>query len=64
VFCRQRLRHRPSIFTDHEIQLLVAHAARLGPPGSLRPTPIAPCLPCEPSPASGFRRRWRCASRI
>ena len=37
VFCRRRPRHLPYIFTDHEIQLLVEHAARLGPPATLRP---------------------------
>lgn len=37
VFCGRRQRPTPYIFTDEEIQALLAQATRLGPPGSLRP---------------------------
>lgn len=37
VFCRQRQHLRPYIFSEEEIQALLAQAARLGPPDSLRP---------------------------
>jgi integrase/recombinase XerD len=36
VFCRQRHRPIPYLFTEQEIQTLVTQAARLGPPDSLR----------------------------
>jgi integrase/recombinase XerD len=38
LFCGRRQRPIPYIFSDEEIQCLVAHARRLGPPGSLRPS--------------------------
>jgi integrase/recombinase XerD len=38
VFLRQNQRPIPSIFSEEEIQRLVAHARRLPPPGSLRPS--------------------------
>ena len=37
LFCARRQRPTPYIFTAQEIQTLLAEAARLGPPGSLRP---------------------------
>ncbi|MEJ2388450.1 MAG: tyrosine-type recombinase/integrase [Chromatiaceae bacterium] len=37
LFCGQRQRPRPYIFTDEEIQRLVMQARRLGPAGTLRP---------------------------
>ncbi len=37
LFCGQRQRPRPYIFSDEEIEHLVIHARRLGPPGTLRP---------------------------
>lgn len=37
LFCGRRQRPTPYIFTGQEIQTLLARAARLGPPGSLRP---------------------------
>lgn len=37
LFCGQRQRPRPYIFTDEEIQRLVMQAQRLGPSGTLRP---------------------------
>lgn len=37
LFCGQRQRPRPYIFSDEEIQHLVMYARRLGPPGALRP---------------------------
>ena len=37
VFCSQRQRPTPYIFTDHELKSLIVQAAQLGPPGSLRP---------------------------
>lgn len=37
VFCAQRRRPTPYLFTETESQTLMAHAAQLGPPGSLRP---------------------------
>jgi integrase/recombinase XerD len=36
VFCRHRQRRTPYICTDDEIKRLLWHAARLGPPGTLR----------------------------
>lgn len=41
VFCGHQRRQTPYIFTDEEIELLVEYAARLGPPGSLRPETFA-----------------------
>ena len=38
VFCRRRQRPTPYIFTEQEIQTLLTEAAKLGPPGSLRPS--------------------------
>jgi integrase/recombinase XerD len=37
IFCSQCNRRTPYIFTDEEVKQLILHAARLGPPGSLRP---------------------------
>ena len=37
VFYRQRQHLRPYLFSEEEIQALLAQAARLGPPDSLRP---------------------------
>ena len=37
IFCGRRYRRTPYIFTDEEVQRLMLHAARLGPPGTLRP---------------------------
>jgi integrase/recombinase XerD len=37
IFCGRRYRRTPYIFTDEEVQRLMLHAARLGPPGALRP---------------------------
>ena len=37
LFAGQQRRQTPYIFTDEEIELLMEHAARLGPSGSLRP---------------------------
>lgn len=37
VFCGQRQRPTPYIFSDEDIQRLVAYAGQLGPPGALRP---------------------------
>jgi integrase len=37
IFCGRRYRRSPYIFTDEEVQRLMLHAARLGPPGTLRP---------------------------
>lgn len=37
VFCGQRQRPIPYIFTEEEIKLLILSALRLGPPNSLRP---------------------------
>jgi integrase/recombinase XerD len=37
IFCGRRYRRTPYIFTDEEVQRLILHAARLGPPGTLRP---------------------------
>ena len=37
LFCGRHRRPTPYIFTAQEIQTLLAQAARLGPPGSLRP---------------------------
>ena len=37
LFCGQRQRPQPYIFSDEEICHLVMHARRLGPPGTLRP---------------------------
>ena len=37
VFCGQRHRPTPYIFSEQDIQALVTHTARLGPSGSLRP---------------------------
>lgn len=37
VFVAHQRRQTPYIFTDEELELLVDHAARLGPSGSLRP---------------------------
>ena len=44
VFHRQRHRPLPYMFTEDEIQSLVSHAARLGPPGSLRPATYSTLL--------------------
>ncbi len=37
LFCNQRQRPTPYIFSDQEIQLLIASAQKLGPAGTLRP---------------------------
>jgi integrase/recombinase XerD len=37
IFCGRRYRRTPYIFTDEEVQRLMLHSARLGPPGTLRP---------------------------
>lgn len=37
VFCRYSPRPAPYLFTDDELRRLIGAAARLGPPGSLRP---------------------------
>ena len=37
VFCGHRQRPTPYLFSEEDIQALLAQAARLGPPGSLRP---------------------------
>lgn len=37
VFCRRRQRPTPYIFSEEELQRLVAHTQQLGPAGSLRP---------------------------
>jgi integrase/recombinase XerD len=37
IFCGRRYRRTPYIFTDEEVQRLMLHTARLGPPGALRP---------------------------
>ena len=37
VFCRQRRQRTPYLFREEDIQALLAQAARLGPPDSLRP---------------------------
>ena len=37
VYCGQRLRVAPYIFTDEELRQISCEAQRLGPPGSLRP---------------------------
>ena len=37
VFCRQRRQRTPYLFSEEDIQALLAQAARLGPPDSLRP---------------------------
>ena len=36
IFCHQRTRRRPYIFTDEEVQRLIEEAHRLDPPGTLR----------------------------
>jgi integrase/recombinase XerD len=37
IFCGQRHRRTPYIFTDEEVAQLIQHAGRLGPLGALRP---------------------------
>jgi integrase/recombinase XerD len=37
IFCRRRRQRVPYLFSDEDIQALLAQAARLGPPRSLRP---------------------------
>jgi integrase len=37
VFCGRRQRPTPYLFSEEDIQAVLAQAARLGPPGSLRP---------------------------
>jgi hypothetical protein len=37
IFCGRRYRRTPYLFTDEEVQRLIFHATRLGPPGALWP---------------------------
>jgi integrase len=37
IFCHQRRRRTPYLFTDHEVSLILREANKLGPAGSLRP---------------------------
>jgi integrase/recombinase XerD len=60
VFCRRRQRPTPYIFTDQDIQALLAQAACLGPSGSLRARRYSVY---SLSRDSGSPRPWRCGSK-
>jgi len=61
VFSGRRQRPTPYIFTEAEIQRIVAYARRLGPSDSpATPYPTVRCLDCWLLPGCGPRKRGRC----